>query len=312
MPPNILYAGNPAQWPVYRETLKAALDELGVPAAISTECADPATVDYVVFSPGGPVRDFSPFTRLKAVLSLWAGVESFQDNPSLVAPLARMVDPALSEGMAEWVLGHCLRYHLGMDAHILGQDGVWRNDVSPALARDRRVGILGLGELGRFTAHALKSAGFRVSGWSRRQKNLDGVTCFSGVDGLDRMLAQTEILVLLLPATTETNDILNVKTLAMLPAGAFLLNPGRGTLIDDDALLDALGSGRIAHATLDVFRVEPLPADHPYWAHPNVTVTPHIASETRAKSASRTIAENVRRGEAGEALLYLVDRKAGY
>ena len=312
MSTNIVYAGNPAEWPVYQETLRTALREVGITATLTNTFADPALVDYIVFSPGGGITDFRAFTRLKAVLSLWAGVESFQANPTLTAPLARMVDPSLSEGMGEWVLGHCLRYHLGMDGHIHGQDGVWRNDKTPPLARDRNVGILGLGTLGCFAAGMLKQAGFSVSGWSRRQKSLDGVTCFSGQNGLHAVLAQSEILVLLLPATAATNDILNRETLAMMPKGAYLLNPGRGTLIDDDALIEALASGQIAHATLDVFRCEPLPVDHPYWAQPNVTVTPHIASETRARSASQTIAENVRRGETGEPFLHLVDRTAGY
>lgn len=126
------------------------------------------------------------------------------------------------------------------------------------------------------------------------------------------MLRQSQILILLLPSTAATENTLNAETLAMLPKGAFIINPGRGPLIDDNALLAALDSGQIGHATLDVFRVEPLPQDHPFWAHPKVTVTPHIASETRAPSASRAIVENIRRGEAGEPFLYLVDRSAGY
>jgi len=119
-------------------------------------------------------------------------------------------------------------------------------------------------------------------------------------------------VILLLPDTPATNNILNADTLAMLPKGARIINPGRGPLIDDAALLEALDSGQVGHATLDVFRVEPLPADDPYWAHPNVTVTPHIAAETRASTASQVIAENIRRGEAGEPFLHLVDRSLGY
>ena len=141
---------------------------------------------------------------------------------------------------------------------------------------------------------------------------IDGITCHTGTDGLHTVLRQSQILILLLPSTPATENTLNTETLAMLPEGAFIINPGRGPLIDDNALLAALDSGHIAHATLDVFRVEPLPQDHPFWAHPKVTVTPHIASETRAPSASRAIAENIRRGEAGEPFLHLVDRDAGY
>lgn len=143
-------------------------------------------------------------------------------------------------------------------------------------------------------------------------KSVEGIQTFSGNDGLKEMLQQCQILVLLLPETTETQNILDAETLDLLPDGAFIINPGRGPLINDDALLAALDSGKVAHATLDVFRIEPLPTDHSYWAHPNVTVTPHIASATRPESASLTIAENIRRGEAGEPLLYTVDRSAGY
>ena len=138
------------------------------------------------------------------------------------------------------------------------------------------------------------------------------MTCHHGDAGLRDVLARSDILVLLLPLTSATENVLNAKMLALMPRGAILLNPGRGPLIDDDALLAALGTGQIAQATLDVFRTEPLPADHPYWAHPQVTVTPHIASETRPQTASTVIAQNIRRAESGQPLLHLVDRSAGY
>jgi glyoxylate/hydroxypyruvate reductase A len=222
-----------------------------------------------------------------------------------------MVDPALTEGMVEYVTGHVLRHHLGMDHHIHGLKGVWRVDVPP-LARERTVGILGLGELGAACAEALAGLRFRVVGWSRRQKAVPGVLCRSGAEGLLDTLAEAEILVLLLPLTTATESLMDADRLGRLPEGAMIINPGRGALIDDAALITALDKGDIGHATLDVFRQEPLPPEHPFWSHPKVTVTPHIASETRPESASRVIAENIRRCEAGEPLLYLVDRRAGY
>ncbi|MGR3290411.1 MAG: NAD(P)-dependent oxidoreductase, partial [Paracoccaceae bacterium] len=161
-------------------------------------------------------------------------------------------------------------------------------------------------------AKSLTQLNFQVSGWSRSAKSFDGVTCYSGGAGLTQLLRSSEILVLLLPLTTATENLLNAENLALLPAGAKILNPGRGALIDDEALLAALNSGHISHATLDVFRIEPLPADHPYWAHQNVTVTPHIASETRAETAAAVIAENMRLNEIGQEMNYLVDRNAGY
>lgn len=308
---NILFAAKPASWVEYQIPLRRALGDTGLRYSLSTDAANPAAIDYLVYAPNGPISDFTPFTRAKAVLSLWAGVEKIAGNKTLTMPLARMVDYGLTEGMVEWVTGHVLRHHLGMDQHILGQDGQWR-DYVPPLARGRTVAVLGLGALGGACAQALAALNFNVLGWSRTQKDVANVSCLSGNDGLEQTLVQAEIVILLLPLTTDTENLLSATRLAQLPKGAVIINPGRGPLIDDDALLAALDTGQISHATLDVFRVEPLPAGHPYWAHPNVTVTPHIASETRPDSAARVIAENIRRGEAGEPFLHLVDRGAGY
>jgi glyoxylate/hydroxypyruvate reductase A len=309
--PNVLFAGTDENWKTYRSLIPEALKAHGITASFGRDPA-PETVDYIVYSPLGPVQDFTPFTRLKAVLSLWAGVERIVGNKSLKVPLCRMVDGGLKQGMAEWVAGHCLRYHLGMDAHIVNPKAEWRSGMAPPLAGDRTIGILGLGALGQACAEALKCLGFKVAGWSRSLKDVDGVACYAGPEGLSALLDQSEILVLLLPQTPETTHIINANTLAQLPKGAHILNPGRGPLIEDDALIKALNAGHIAHATLDVFAKEPLPKGHPYWAHPNVTVTPHIASETRPKTAAQVVAENVARGESGKPLLYIVDRTLGY
>ncbi len=308
---NILFAAREERWPQYEGPLTDALRKAGVSDfRLATDIA-PQDVDYIVLAPNGPVKDFRPYTRCKAVLNLWAGVENVVTNASLTQPLTRMVDHGLTQGMVEWVTGHVLRHHLGMDAHIHGQDGVWRKG-NPPLARDRPVTILGLGVLGAACAETLVALGFDVTGWSRSPKDIPGVRCLSGEGGLRKALGTAQILVLLLPKTPETENLMNAQRLALLPKGAFIINPGRGPLIDDQALLEALDSGHIAHATLDVFRVEPLPPEHPYWAHPSVTVTPHVASETREDTASEVIAENIRRSEAGEPLLHLVDRKLGY
>ena len=310
MPVNILFAARADQWRIYQAPLTKALSEQGIDATLSTDLA-PEDVDYIIYAPDSAVQDFTPYTRAKAVLNLWAGVENIVGNPTLRIPLARMVDHGLTQGMVEWVTGHVLRHHLGMDRHILGQDGEWRADAPP-LASDRRVTVLGLGALGEACARMLVRLGFPVTGWSRRPKDIPGVSCLSGDAGLQAALKAADILVLLLPLTDETENLLNADTLALLPQGAVIVNPGRGPLIDDDALLAALDRGHVAHATLDVFRVEPLPAEHPFWAHPTVTVTPHIASETRSETAAQVIAENVRRGETGEPFLHLVDRENGY
>ncbi len=308
---NVLFAARSEKWEDYETPLKTALADAGIDADLRTEFP-PEQVDYIVYAPNSKLQDFTPYTRCKAVLNLWAGVEDVVGNDTLTQPLCRMVDEAgLTQGMVEWVVGHTLRMHLGMDLHIHGQDGKWRS-YSPPVAQDRPVTILGLGALGQACGQALAALGFPVTGWSRTQKDVPGITCLSGDDGLAQALGTAQILVLLLPHTPATENILNADTLAQLPKGAMILNPGRGALIDDPALLAALESGHIAHAVLDTFRKEPLPVMHPYWAHEKVTVTPHIASTTRPATAARVIAENIRRGEAGEPFLHVVDRSAGY
>lgn len=310
MAPTVYFAA-PALWEEFHDPLSRALAETGTGARLVDRVEDPAQADYIVYAPTAPLQDFTPFTRAKAVLSLWAGVERIAGNPTLTMPLCRMVDPGLTEGMVEWVAGHSLRHHLGMDRHIVNPGRAW-DPTCPPLARERPVTILGLGALGSAAAAALATLNFPVTGWSRRPKEIAGIRCLSGEAGLEVALSSAAILILLLPRTADTENLLDAARLALLPQGAVILNPGRGALIDDAALLAALDTGRIGHATLDVFRTEPLPPDHPFWAHPRVTVTPHVAADTRPESAARVIAENVRRGEAGLPFLHQVDRTAGY
>jgi glyoxylate/hydroxypyruvate reductase A len=306
----VLFAALYERFEQYQAPLTKAFNDRGLSVHLAIDL-DPSCVDYIVYAPNSDVQDFTPYTRCKAVLNLWAGVESVVHNITLTQPLARMVDVGLTDGMVEWVTGHVLRHHLGMDAHIHGQDGLWRSDVPP-LAKDRIVTVLGLGELGSACAKMLCRFGFQVRGWSKSEKTIEGIDCFACATGLHDALKGAQIVVLLLPNTPETEDTLNAKTIAGLARGAFVINPGRGTLINDQDLLNALDSGHVAHATLDVFRVEPLPIDHPFWAHPNVTVVPHKASETRPDTASQVIAENIFRCENGAPLLHIVDRAAGY
>lgn len=309
---NIWFAAGAANWPEYALPLDTAFRAESLSVQLSAKPpADPSSVDYIIYAPGGDVQDFTPFTGVKLVQSLWAGVERIVGNESLTQPLARMVDQGLSEGMVEWVTGHVLRHHLGMDRHIVNPRHLWEH-AAPPLARDRHIGLLGMGALGAACAQALQGLNFRVTGWSRSAKHLPGVTCLHGAEGLDRILHQADMLVLLLPRTAETENILNARSFGLMKKGMVILNPGRGALIDDAALLSALADGTVSHATLDVFRVEPLPADHPFWTHPQVTVTPHIAAETRPSSAAQIVAANIARVERGERPLHLVDRQRGY
>ncbi len=308
---NVLFSAKPAAWAEYEHPLNAAFERAGIAANLKLNHA-PEDVDYIIFAPNGPVTDFRPYTKTKAVMGLWAGVETIVDNETLTQPLCRLVDVSLTNGMVEWVTGHTLRHHLGMDAHIHGQDGIWRDESFPPVAAKRPVTILGIGALGAACGQALHTLGFPVKGWSRNAKDIPNIDCLHGNDGLREALTDAQIVILLLPQTPETVNILNDETLALMAKGSFVINPGRGPLIDDKALLAALDSGQIAHATLDVFRTEPLPKEDPFWGHPSVTVTPHIASTTRPETAAEVIAENIACSEAGKPFRFLVDRGRGY
>lgn len=298
----VLFAAT--DWDDWAPHLRAACPEMDL-----TRDGDPAGFDAIIYAPGGPLTDFTPYSNVRLVQSLWAGVERIVGNTTLTQPLARMVDPGLALGMSEWCLGWAMRAHLGMDRYR--QDGVWRNDVVPPLASGRAVTVLGMGELGGAVARLLARIGFDVAGWSASGRGPDGVQMFAGPDGLPQALARAEILICLLPDTPDTRDLLDARRLAMLPDGAAILNPGRGTLIVESDLLAVLDRG-LGHAVLDVFRTEPLPKDHPFWSHPGITVTPHIAAATRPETASPVVADNLRRAMAGQPVRYLVDRQRGY
>lgn len=309
MPLLVLFAASPADWPEWEAPLAAAFAKAGLDVRLVTK-ADPASVDYIIYAPPGTVSDFAPFTRAKAVLSLWAGVERIVGNASLTQPLCRMVDPGMTGHMVSYVVGHVLRHHLGTDKHLLRKAPVW-DQVPPPHPSERPVAVLGTGELGGACATALVSLGFPVTGWARTAKALAFPTDH-GEDGLRRVLGGAEIVVTLLPRTPATENLLDARRLGWMRPGAVLINPGRGALVDETALLAALDAGHLGHATLDVFRTEPLPPDHRFWTHPRVTVTPHIAANTHPPTASGVIAENIRRGEAGEPFLYRVDRGQQY
>ena len=295
--------------------LHAAADRAGLVLDLfaAPEPHDPARVEYLVFSHSGPVMDFAPYTGLKLVQNIWAGVEKVLTMPSLPdnVPFARMVEPGMTLGMRDYVVAHVMRYHAEIDTVIHGIGGGWTAPVPP-LAQERRVGVLGLGTLGGTVAQALVALGFDVAGWSRSPRDVPGVETHAGPAGLAAVLARSEILVCLLPRTPETENLLDAANLALLPKGARIVNAGRGELIDDAALVAALDSGHLDHATLDVFRQEPLPADHPFRDNPRVTVTPHIASVTRPSTAAETVIAQIRRGLAGEPFAHVVDRDRGY
>ncbi len=275
--------------------------------------AEPAEVDYAVaWKP--PQGLLKRYPNLKAILSLGAGVDHLASDPDLPTnvPVVRLVDSGLTWGMSEYVVWAVLGHHRRTrEYRQLQAEHRWARLEVP-LGPARRVGVMGLGELGADAARALKALRFEVAGWSNRRKQIDGVESFAGRDEFGHFLVRTEILVNLLPLTEQTLGILNRHTLGALPKGACLVNAARGRHLVEEDLLELLGTGQIAEATLDVFREEPLPAGHPFWDHPRITVTPHEAAITPAETAAATIAENIRKMERGEAPSPVVDFSKGY
>lgn len=307
-----MFAGRVGQREVYQKHLTEAAAVAGVEIDLRMDPADadPASVDFLIYAPDGPVQDLAPYTGLTAALSLWAGIEKLLtiDPPPGDVPLTRVVDEGMMLGMIDYVVDHLLRHHLDIDRYIdASPTDRWETDFPP-LARERTVGMLGLGALGGACAERLVLNGFRVIGWSRSQKEIPGVECRCGEAALDETIAGAEILVLLLPWTDDTYHILNARRIALMPLDACLINAARGQLIDHQAL----SAGLLRHATMDVFEVEPLPPDDPYWIHPRVIVTPHIARTTRPETASQSLVAQIARHQRGESFLYVVDRARGY
>jgi glyoxylate/hydroxypyruvate reductase A len=313
--PIIAFAGRASERDAYRWHLTDAAATAGIEITLhmDPEGIDPAMVDFLIFAANGPVQDFTPYTGLSGILNLWAGIEAVLElNPPANVPLVRMVEDGLTLGMIDYVTGHVLRHHIDVDRYInCAPIAEWEVNYPP-LARDRTVGVLGLGALGGTCAVRLAAQGFRVIGWSRSPKDLPGVDCRSGAPALDKTIAEAEILVLLLPLTDATHRLLDARRIASMPPGACLVNAARGPLIDHPALLAALNAGHLRHATMDVYDVEPLPPGDSYWTHPRVTVTPHIASVTRPETASQAIIGQIARHRRGDAFLHVVDRARGY
>ncbi len=309
--PVLLYACTGIEPEPWIDAFRRHMPELEV--RLWPEAGNPADIDYVLAwkQPPGLLQ---ALPNLKAIFSLGAGVEHVLSDHTLPAgiPLVRMVDPGLTTGMVEFVLLCVLRYHRRLPEHEINQKAHRWQALTPKLPQDQRVGIMGLGELGGACAKSLVALGFDVAGWSRTPKLVAGVKSFHDPAGLIPFLNRTDMVVCLLPLTADTENILNAQTLAALPQGAFVINAARGRHLVEEDLLAALDSGHIAGATLDVFRQEPLPPDHPFWSHPKVTVIPHCAALTQPKTAARTIADNIRRRQSGQPLLYVVDPGRGY
>jgi glyoxylate/hydroxypyruvate reductase len=257
--------------------------------------------------------------NLKAIFSLGAGVDHlFQDAGLPDVPIVRVVDFDLRDRMSEWVVLHCLLHLRQQRMYDWQQDqGVWDDDADQPAAADVRVGVLGLGVLGADAARKLAIIGFDVAAWSRTPHDLEAIACFHGAEGLEALLARTDILVTLLPLTPDTRGILNARLFGKLATdgrlgGPIVLNSGRGGLQVEADILAALDDGVLKAATLDVFEVEPLPEESPLWRHPRVAISPHNAAISTPGAVLRYIAGQIEAFERGESLRNLVERARHY
>jgi glyoxylate/hydroxypyruvate reductase len=303
---------SPAAYETWRVQLSQHLpaDETLV---LATEAPDKTAVD-VALAANPRWGELATFPNLRFVQSLWAGVDGMLGDPALPLDitLARLVDPAMAQSMTEGAITAVLYLHRQFPAYLRQQvSHTWRQLPQPVAAH-RKVGVLGFGKMGEPVARGLAALGFTVSAWGLSPRAEASVDYSWGAAGLDRLLAKTEILVNLLPLTAATAGILNAELFGRLPPSAALVNLGRGGHLNDADLLDALRTRHLSHAVLDVFHNEPLPADHPFWAHPQVTVLPHVAASTDPQSAAPIALQNVAAFRTGRPLTGVVSRSRGY
>jgi glyoxylate/hydroxypyruvate reductase len=254
------------------------------------------------------------FKNLKLIVSLGMGVDHLLADDRLPdgVPIVRIMDASIVGQMAEYAIYWALRHHRDIDKYEASQRAERWKPEEFVDTIDRRVGVMGLGNIGQDTARKFAILGFPTAGWSRTKKTVEGVETFHGADGLQKFLARSDILVDVLPLTRDTHGLMNAKAFGQLPRGAYFINMARGGHVVDDDLLAALDSGQLSGAALDVFNTEPLPPDHRYWSHPRVRVTPHIAGYTNPRTASPGVIENIKRLRSGRPLIHTVDPKTGY
>jgi glyoxylate/hydroxypyruvate reductase A len=304
---------DPKSW---RRRFEALLPRFSV--VTLDEPFDRASVRYAV-SWRHPPGALANLPNLRAIVSLGAGVDHLFADPALPdTPIVRVVDPDLTDRMSEWVVMHALvhlrqlrRYERQQRQHI------WDDDDEQPKAGDVQIGVLGLGVMGKDAAIKLKALGFKVAGWSSNPKSLPGLRCFSGAEGLKRLLAQTDMLVVLLPLTDATRGIVDTSLLSQLKrdgplGGPILINAGRGGLQIEADILAALDSGALKGASLDVFEREPLPEDSHLWTHPAVYLSPHNAAISTPEAIAAFAARQIEACERGAPLAHVVDRRRGY
>lgn len=307
---SVLYKADPIRGRVWAEVIAERAPDLEF--HIWPEQGDPLRVEYLVaWEP--PVDWVARFPNVKVLFSSGAGVDQLQlaKVPEHIQ-VVRIVEPGIVEGVVEYVVMSVLMLHRHVPAYCRQQaDAQWRS-IAAAPASSLNVGVMGLGVLGRAVLERLGVFGYARYGWSRTPSKIPGVTTYAGNECLDEFSSRCDVLVCLLPLTEATRGILGPNVFARLRPGAALINAGRGPHLDAPALLSALDCGQLSQAILDVTDPEPLPPSHPFWSHPHIILTPHVAGSTRPDTAARELVESIRRHRRGEPLRNAIDRARGY
>jgi glyoxylate/hydroxypyruvate reductase len=307
----LLFHSDLDDFTTWKEAIERTAPSITVRSTQDAGALEAVTAALVWAPPPGLLRRFP---NLKVVINLGAGADSLLRDPTIPPslPIVRLTDRALIDTVADYVLLYALALHRRQPELAAAQRAQQWTFLPPTPTAMTRIGVMGLGAIGGETARRLAAQGFKVMGWARRPREMTGVECFHGLAPPDLFLTQSDILVNLLPATAQTENLIDSPLLGRLKPGAALINVGRGSAIVEADLLAALDMGHLRHAVLDVFRTEPLPDSHAFWTHPRITLTPHNAGLCHPELSAGFVADVIARSLGGEALPSCVDRIAGY